>query len=68
MYTPLMDARAVAGSDTILPVRFRTVERNGVDQGQVEIVNADSGEVFNHIRWSSLRVDNLDEQSLFRKK
>ena len=45
VYSTLMDARTVTG-DTILPVRFRTiVGANGVDQGQVEIVNVDSGEV-----------------------
>lgn len=45
VYTTLMEPRVVTG-DTILPVRFRTiVGANGVDQGQVEIVNADKGEV-----------------------
>ena len=45
VYSTLMEARTVTG-DTILPVRFRTiVGTNGVDQGQVEIVNVDTGEV-----------------------
>lgn len=45
VYSTLMEARTVTG-DTILPVRFRTIVGvNGVDQGQVEIVNVDSGEV-----------------------
>ena len=45
VYSTLMEPRTVTG-DTILPIRFRTiVGANGVDQGQVEVVNSDSGQV-----------------------
>lgn len=57
VYSTLMDARTVTG-DTILPVRFRTiVGANGVDQGQVEIVNADSGEVLKSYTVEFFRVE-----------
>ena len=53
----LMEARTVTG-DTILPVRFRTiVGANGVDQGQVEIVNVDSGEVMKSYTVEFFRVE-----------
>ena len=52
-----MEARTVTG-DTILPVRFRTiVGANGVDQGQVEIVNVDSGEVMKSYTVEFFRVE-----------
>ena len=57
VYSTLMDARTVTG-DTILPVRFRTiVGANGVDQGQVEIVNVDSGEVLKSYTVEFFRVE-----------
>ena len=57
IYSTLMDARTVTG-DTILPVRFRTiVGANGVDQGQVEIVNVDSGEVLKSYTVEFFRVE-----------
>ena len=57
VYSTLMDARTVTG-DTILPVRFRTiVGANGVDQGQVEIVNVDSGEVLKSYTLEFFRVE-----------
>lgn len=57
VYTTLMEARTVTG-DTILPVRFRTiVGANGVDQGEVEIVNVDSGEVMKSYTVEFFRVE-----------
>jgi len=57
VYSTLMEARTVTG-DTILPVRFRTiVGANGVDQGQVEIVNVDSGEVMKSYTVEFFRVE-----------
>ena len=57
VYSTLMDERTVTG-DTILPVRFRTiVGANGVDQGQVEIVNVDSGEVLKSYTVEFFRVE-----------
>ena len=57
VYSTLMDARTVTG-DTILPVRFRTiVGANGVDQGQVEIVNVDSGDVLKSYTVEFFRVE-----------
>ena len=57
VYSTLMDERIVTG-DTILPVRFRTiVGANGVDQGQVEIVNVDSGEVLKSYTVEFFRVE-----------
>lgn len=57
VYSTLMDARTVT-DDTILPVRFRTiVGANGVDQGQVEIVNVDSGEVLKSYTVEFFRVE-----------
>lgn len=57
VYSILMDERTVTG-DTILPVRFRTiVGANGVDQGQVEIVNVDSGEVLKSYTVEFFRVE-----------
>lgn len=57
VYYTLMEARTVTG-DTILPVRFRTiVGANGVDQGQVEIVNVDSGEVMKSYTVEFFRVE-----------
>ena len=45
VYTTLMEPRAVRG-DAILPIKFDYIEgANGVDQGDVEVVKADSGEV-----------------------
>jgi len=57
VYSTLMEARTVTG-DTILPVRFRTiVGANGVDQGEVEIVNVDSGEVMKSYTVEFFRVE-----------
>ena len=57
VYSTLMDERTVTG-DTILPVRFRTiVGANGVAQGQVEIVNVDSGEVLKSYTVEFFRVE-----------
>ena len=45
VYQTLMEPRTVT-ADTILPVRFRTIEgAYGVDTGFVEIVNADDNTV-----------------------
>ena len=57
VYSTLREARTVTG-DTRLPVRFRTiVGANGVDQGQVEIVNVDSGEVLKSYTVEFFRVE-----------
>lgn len=45
VYTTLMEPRKITG-DTILPIRFRNIEgAYGVDQGTVEVVEADSQNV-----------------------
>lgn len=44
-YTPLMPAREITGS-TLLPVSFSNIKgASGVDTGQLEIINVDTGEV-----------------------
>lgn len=45
VYTTLMEPRAVFGN-TILPIRYRSIEgAYGVEQGEVEILNYDTGEI-----------------------
>ena len=57
VYTTLMEPRTVTGN-TILPVRFRTiVGANGVEQGQVEVVDADSATVLKSYTVEFFRVE-----------
>ena len=57
VFSTLMEPRTVTG-DTILPIRFRTiVGANGVDQGQVEVVNSDTGEVLKSYTVEFFRVE-----------
>lgn len=57
VFSTLMEPRTVTG-DTILPIRFRTiVGANGVDQGQVEVVNSDTGDVLKSYTVEFFRVE-----------
>ena len=57
VFSTLIEPRTVTG-DTILPIRFRTiVGANGVDQGQVEVVNSDTGEVLKSYTVEFFRVE-----------
>ena len=57
VYTTLMEPRIVKG-DTILPVRFKSIEGEyGVDQGEVQVVEVNSGAVLRSYLVEFFRVE-----------